>query len=90
MRQILDAAWMFAGFLKFGGLAVALGGVAMFGRHFIRSNARGAHNDSAGADGDAPIAWGGAGAKRGLKVLALGLALQLAAFVLALLLPGRS
>ena len=37
----------------------------------------------------AALAWGGADAMKGVKLLALGLAVQVAAFVLILLLPGR-
>jgi hypothetical protein len=60
--------------------------VALFGWHFVRANARAARKD---AGDDAPVAWGGAGAMQGLKILGLGLGVQFAAFVLMLLLPGR-
>lgn len=82
-RPILNLIWTLTGFLKFTGLALALGGVAMFGWYFVRANARAARKD------DAPVAWGGAGAMNGVKILGLGLGVQLLAFVLILLLPGR-
>ena len=65
---------------------MALAGVATFGWHFVRANARAARKD---AGDDAPVAWGGAGAMLGAKLLGVGLAVQLAAFVLIALLPGR-
>ena len=86
MKIILDLAWMLSSVLKFGGLALALGGVAMFGWYFVRANARAARND---VGANAAVAWGGADAMKGVKLLALGLAVQVAAFVLILLLPGR-
>ena len=86
MRMLLNLAWIFCGTLKFSGLAVALGGVAMFGWYFVRANARAARKD---AGENAAVAWGGAGAMRGAKVLALGLLMQFAAFILMALLPGR-
>jgi len=85
VRTLLDAGWMISSFLKYGGLAVALGGVAIFGWYFVGANARAAQRD-----GDQnSVAWGGAGAMLGIKVLAVGVAVQLASFVLRLLLPGR-
>jgi hypothetical protein len=86
VRTILNLAWIFCGTLKFGGLAVALGGVAMFGWYFVKANARSARRD---AGEDARVAWGGKGAMTGAKVLALGLVAQFAAFLLMALLPGR-
>jgi hypothetical protein len=58
----------------------------MFGWHFVRAHARAARKD---AGDDAPVAWGGAGAIKGVKILGAGLGVQLVAFVLILLLPGR-
>ena len=86
MNNILDVAWSLSAILKFGGIAVALAGVAIFGWYFVRANARAARNES---EEGASVAWGGAGAKIGIKILGLGILLQIAAFLLAVVLPGR-
>jgi hypothetical protein len=86
MNNILDAAWLLPSILKYAGIIVALGGVAIFGWYFVRANARAAREED--AEGGS-VAWGGAGAKTGIKVLGLGMALQIAAFLLAVVLPGR-
>ncbi len=86
MKTLLDIAWMFCGLLKYGGLAVALGGVVIFGWHFVRANARAARQTV----DENTVAWGGPGAMLGVKVLAVGVAVQVVAFVLMLLLPGRA
>ena len=85
MVLLLNAAWALYSVLKFAGLAIAIIGVAIFGWYFVRANARAARN----ADKNASIAWGGAGATVGLKVIAFGLAMQVTGFLLALVLPSR-
>lgn len=86
MTLILDAAWILVKTLTYGGLAVSLAGVAIFGWHFVRLNAVAAQGDS----GDIPPeSWRGPGARLGLMVLAGGAGLQLAAVMLASLIPGR-
>lgn len=90
MRTLLDLAWMFCGLLKYGGLALALAGVVMFGWYFVRANAHAAKQDAHKQDGsENAIVWGGPRAMMGAKVIGLGLAVQLVAFVLMALLPGR-
>ena len=86
MNNILDAAWLLSAILKYGGIVVALGGVAIFGWYFVRANAREARKEN---EEEASVSWGGAGGRSGLKVLGLGILLQLAAFLLAAVLPGR-
>ena len=46
MTLFLNFAWTFVGVLKFGGLAVALIGVAVFGWYFVRGNARAARDNA--------------------------------------------
>ena len=57
MNLLFDAAWLLIKVLSYGGLAVALLGVAIFGWHFVRLNARAGRGDS----GDIPriLAWSG-------------------------------
>jgi len=70
---------------KYAGLALALAGVALFGWYFVRDNARAATRDT----GDGAVAWGGPRALLGAKIVAAGIALQVAAFLVAAFLPGR-
>ena len=86
MAYFLDGAWMLVKTLSFGGFAVALAGVAVFGWYFVRINAQAVHNDTGAIP---PEAWRGEGAIFGLKILATGAAMQIAAMVLAAILPGR-
>ncbi len=83
MMQVLAVAWVLAKVFKYAGLAVALGGVVFFGKYFIRQNARAAQSENQ------PVAWGGAGAMTGLRIVVIGLAIQVAGFVFALCLPVR-
>lgn len=84
--QILDGAWALVKILSYGGLALALGGVAVFGWYFIRLNARAVHGDQAGIPREA---WRGKGARLGIRILACGAAMQIASIMLSVALPGR-
>jgi hypothetical protein len=85
MTYIPDAAWILVKTLSFGGMAVALAGVVIFGWYFIRLNAIAAQGE---ANHIPPESWRGRGAKLGLAVFAGGAGLQLSSFLLAALLPG--
>ena len=82
----LDSAWTLDGILKYGGLIIALAGVAIFGWYFVRINARAALAERS----DIPAqSWRGRGALLGAKILALGIVVQVASFILGAMLPGR-
>jgi hypothetical protein len=82
----LNFAWTFVGVLKFGGLVVALIGVAVFGWYFVRGNAQAARDDSNKVPSSS---WRGPGPIFGAKILGFGIALQLLSVLLAVALPGR-
>lgn len=86
MTLFLNFAWIFVGVLKFGGLAVALIGVAIFGWYFVRGNAQAAREDASTVPSSS---WRGAGPIFGAKILGLGIALQILSVLLAVALPGR-
>ncbi len=86
MMQFLNFAWALVGVLKFGGLAVALIGVAVFGWHFVRGNAHAAQDNS---DKVPSSSWRGPGPVFGAKILGVGIALQVMSVLLAIALPGR-
>jgi hypothetical protein len=86
MTLFLNFAWTFVGVLKFGGLAVALIGVAVFGWYFVRGNARAARGD---CDKVPSSSWRGPGPILGTKILGVGIALQVLSVLLAGVLPGR-
>jgi hypothetical protein len=86
MMLFLNFAWTFVGVLKFGGLAVDLIGVAVFGWYFVRGNAQAARDNS---DKIPSSSWRGPGPIFGAKILGVGIALQVFSVLLAAALPGR-
>lgn len=86
MTQLLDIAWILVKILSFGGLALVLAGVGVFGWHFVRLNAAAGRSEG---DQVPPESWRGRGARMGLTIVAGGAGVQIAAIVLAALLPGR-
>jgi hypothetical protein len=86
MTLFLNFAWTFVGMFKFGGLAVALIGVAVFGWYFVRGNAQAARDDS---DKVPSSSWRGPGPIFGAKILGVGIALQVLSVLLAMALPNR-
>ncbi len=86
MKQLLDIAWILVKILSFGGLALLLAGVGVFGWHFVRLNAIAGRGEG---DQVPPESWRGRGARMGLTILAGRAGVQIAAMVLAALLPGR-
>jgi hypothetical protein len=83
---MLDAGWLLQKTLSLGGLIIALAGVAVFGWHFVRLNALAAHGETGKVP---PDSWRGPGARFGLSLLAAGVALAVAAMILAASLPSR-
>jgi hypothetical protein len=86
MALFLNFVWTFVGMLKFGGLAVALIGVAVFGWYFVRGNAQAARDDP---DKVPSSSWRGPGPIFGTKILGVGIALQVLSVLLATALPSR-
>ena len=84
---LLDAGWILVKTLSWGSLTAILTGVAVFGWYFVRINASAARRDS---NDIPPESWRGPGAIMGLCILAGGAGLQVAAIVIAALLPGRA
>ena len=83
MTEFFRGAWILTEALSYGGLAVALAGVAIFGWYYVLINARAARVDMNKIPGKS---WHGKGAKFGLWTLAVGLAMQLASFIVAAIL----
>jgi hypothetical protein len=84
MTLILHLAWILMISLRYGGVVVVFAGVGVFGVYFIAGNAR-------VSDGIVPrSSWRGAGPVKGIKIVALGIAMLLAAYVLSLFLPDGS
>ena len=69
--------------LKFSGAAVAVGGVGYFGFHFIAENGRSAQRGESAVPAKA---WQGAGARKGLRIIGVGVLLLIASFLVALVL----
>lgn len=70
--------------LRYAGIVVIFAGVGLFGVYFIAGNAR-------VPDGKVPkSSWQGAGPVKGLKIVALGIAMLLAAYGLGLFMPDGS
>ena len=78
--------WHVQKVMSIGGLLAALAGVVTFGWHFVGINALAAQSDS----GDIPAdSWRGKGARSGLLIGALGVALAVASIILSANLPSR-
>lgn len=84
--MVLDAAWVLIRYLSWGGLAAALAGVVVFGRHFIRINAAAAQGDNAKVPSSS---WRGQRAQFAYLMVAIGAGMQIASFILAVTVPGR-
>ena len=84
--MLLNAAWQFWQILSIGSLVIALIGVAIFGWHFVRINARAERKEGGKIP---PESWRGNGAMLGLKILALGAILWASAIALGAILPSQ-
>jgi len=86
MSQFLAAVWLLQKALSYGGLVMALAGVAIFGWYFIRLNAVAAKSDAAEIPAES---WRGPGAQFGLIVFAAGMGLAMASIILTSAPDGR-
>lgn len=87
MTYIIDGAWRLTVVLNFGGIAIAIVAVGIFGWTFIKLNAVAARGDS----GSVPSAsWRGKPALLAVTLLACGIGMQALGYVLAVILPLRT
>lgn len=86
MTTVLGAAWTLVNILNYGGLLIALAGVAVFGWNFVRLNAAAGQGDGGAVPRDS---WRGRRARLGYKIVAVGAAMLVAAIALTFFLPGR-
>jgi hypothetical protein len=85
MQFLINTAWILVKLFSYGGLAVMLIGVAVFGWYFVRINAKAGKGDSQ----DVPrSSWRGKGARRGYWIFGAGIAMQIAAMILSAILPN--
>jgi hypothetical protein len=82
MALIHHLAWILITVLRFAGIIIVFAGVLLFGVFFIGGNAR-------SKDGRvAASSWKGSGPKKGMRIIALGAVMLLAAFVVSLSMPN--
>jgi hypothetical protein len=87
MTHLLNGAWRLTETLNFGGIAVAILAVGLFGWTFIKLNAVAARGDS----GSVPSAsWRGKPALIAITMLACGIGMQALGYVLAVVLQFRT
>ena len=82
MALALHIAWTLMTVLRFAGITVVFAGVALFGVFFIGGNAR-------ARDGRVPTSsWRGPGPKKGMRIVAMGAAMLLVAYLIGLFMPN--
>lgn len=82
MLLTLHLAWVGMTVLRFAGVVVLFAGVALFGVYFIAGNAR-------ATDGAIPrSSWLGPGPRKGMGIIALGVFMLLAAFIIGRFMPN--
>ena len=82
MALVVHLAWILMTVLRFAGIIIVFAGVTLFGVFFIGANAR-------ATDGRIPASsWKSAGSKKGIRIVALGAIMLLAAFIISLLMPN--
>jgi hypothetical protein len=70
--------------LRFAGVIVIFAGVGLFGAHFVRGNGQ-------SIDGRVPrSSWLGAGPRKGMRIIVLGVILLACAFLISFFMPDRS
>lgn len=70
--------------LRFAGVVIVFAGVALFGVCFIGGHARAARGGTVAAS------WRGPGCRKGIRIIATGACLLLAAYLIGLFLPDGS
>jgi hypothetical protein len=81
MALALHLAWALMTVLRYAGIIIVFAGVTLFGVFFIAGNAR-------AVDGRVPASsWKGPGPRKGLRIIALGALVLLAAFVIGRFMP---
>ena len=84
MVFVIHLAWLLVVGLRYAGIAVIYGGVVLFGVYFIGGNAR-------SRDNAVPLsAWLGRGPRKGMKIVFVGAAMLLCAWLIQLFLPDGS
>lgn len=81
---LFAASWL-STILKFFGVAIAMAGVAFFGFHFIRENARSARRGESRVPAEA---WRGAGSKTGARIVGVGALALMVSLLVSLVLPS--
>jgi hypothetical protein len=87
MTFTIDDVWRLTELLNYGGIAVAISGVAVFGWTFVKLNAIAAARES----NTIPAAsWRGRSAWAGVAILTGGVAMQILGYVIAVQIPLRT
>jgi len=82
MALVVHLAWILMTVFRFAGIIIVFVGVTLFGVSFIGANAR-------ATDGCVPAtSWKSAGSKKGIRIVALGALMLLAALMIGLLVPN--
>ena len=82
MALVLHIAWLLMTLFRYAGIIVIFAGVALFGAYFIAGNGR-AENGKVPAS-----SWMGPGPKKGMRIVALGGLMLVAAYVIGLFMPN--
>ena len=84
---MLNDAWRFTQALNFGGVAVAVAGVGVFGWTFVKLNAIAARGETNTVPSNS---WRGKPARLALVIFGVGVAMQVLGYTLGLMLPLRN
>ena len=87
MDHIIDGVWGLTEALNFGGVAVAVVGVGIFGWTFVKLNALAARGESSSIPS---ASWRGRPSLVAATVLACGVGMQVLGYVIAVWLPFRT
>lgn len=86
MPYMIAFGWLLVKILSYGGLAISIIGVMVFGWYFVTINGRAARGEKSQVPSES---WRGPGAILGYKILAIGAASQLLSILISVLLPSR-
>lgn len=84
MALVIHLTWILIMALRYAGIVVVYGGVVLFGVYFIGGNARSKNNAVPRS------AWLGAGPRKGMKIVGLGLLMMLCAWGIQQFMPDGS